>query len=127
MRRIRRGDAARSKMATDVQVSRILSFLDRLVLRSRVPQCILLYPYLFSQGAIGCFESLSYARDVSLRGRQFFLRRGQLLCCLPARFRASLASANNLRPLLRQPRAFAGERRGACIQIGRGRRLRLQG
>src|SRR6476646_10097146 len=127
MRRIRRGDAARSKMATDVQVSRILPFLDRLVLRSCIPQCILLCPYLFSQGAIGGFESLAYARDVSLRGRQFFLRRAQLLCCLPARSRASLTSANNFRALLRQPRAFAGERRGACIQVGWGRRLRLQG
>src|SRR5260370_17410625 len=95
MRCILRGDAARSKMATDVQVGRIFPFLDRLVLCSCVPQCILLCPYLFSQGAIGCFESLAYARDVSLRGRQFFLRRGQLFCCLPARFRASLPDPNN--------------------------------
>src|SRR5438105_15925149 len=115
MRRIRRGDAARSKMATDVQVSRILPFLDRLVLRFCIPQCILLCPYLFSQGAIGCFASLAYAREVSPRGRQFFLRRGQLLCCLPARVRASLTSANDFRALLRQSRAFAGDWRGASI------------
>ena len=67
MRRGRRGDSLRRKVTADVQVSRVLFFLDRLMLLARLFDFLLLGARALVQRAVARFEFAADTRDVFLR------------------------------------------------------------
>src|SRR5438477_10326397 len=92
--RVRRGNPLGGEMPTNVEISRIFSLFDRLVLRPRGPESLLLPSRFFVSGAVLRFALLSNAGNVFLRCGQFVLSCAQLLFRLSPRFHTSFESAH---------------------------------
>jgi hypothetical protein len=87
MRRVRRGHALRREMTPDVQIGRIFSLLNRLMMRARFSNRFLLRAAALVQGSVARFKFTPDALNIFLyngkfrfRSDQFFLGEASRIC-----------------------------------------------
>ena len=127
MGRVRRRDTLRSEVTADVQVGRVLLFLDGLMLLPRLTNFLLLRAAASFEFAIARVELAANARDVLVRlgdecflGGQFAFARGT------TRVRAPEAGLHHPGFLAGEPRPFRADPFQLRLQVGRRGVGRLQ-
>ena len=103
MRRARRSNSLRGEMAPDVEISRILPFLDRLMVRPRFPHRFLLGVKIFIQRPVARIEFGPDALDIFIHDSELCLRRREFLFGQPNGVCAAESGPGQFCAFLRQP------------------------